>query len=166
MRFREQNMRIAALLTSAVAALALAMPAAALTVEAKVSPEFQKKLDDDIGVREARVLSDSLTRKVTQIFAERGIQADRVVVTIEDAKPNRPTMEQVSNKPGLDSMRSISIGGARVSGIAYDASGKEIGTLDYDWYETDLGSTIGSTTWTDARTAFDRFSRRFADKLS
>ena len=159
-------MRIAALVTSAVAAMALAMPAAALTVEAKVSPAFQKKLDDDIGVREANVLTDTLTRKVNDIFTSRGIQADRVVVTIEDAKPNLPTMEQVSNKPGLDMMRSISIGGARVVGVAYDASGRELGTLDYDWYETDLANTIGSTTWADARTAFDRFSRRFADKLS
>lgn len=159
-------MRIAALVTSAITAMALAMPAAALTVEAKVSPAFQKKLDDDIGVREANVLTDTLTRKVNDIFTSRGIQADRVVVTIEDAKPNRPTMEQVSNKPGLDMMRSISIGGARVVGVAYDASGRELGTLDYDWYETDLANTIGSTTWTDARTAFDRFSRRFADKLS
>lgn len=159
-------MRIAALATSALLAVALAMPAAALTVEAKVSPEFQKKLDDDFGAREARVLTESLTQKVNSIFTSRGINAERVVVTIEDAKPNRPTMEQVSNKPGLDSMRSISLGGASVRGVAYDASGKEIGTLDYDWYETDLRNTLASTTWTDARTAFDRFSRKFADKLS
>lgn len=159
-------MRIAALAASAFAAAFMAMPAAALTVEAKVSTEFQKKLDDDIGVREARILTDALTRKVDAAFASRGIAADRVVVTIEDARPNRPTMEQVSNKPGLDSMRSISIGGARVTGVAYDAAGKEIASLDYKWYETDLFNAFGSTTWTDARTAFDRFSRRFADKLS
>lgn len=159
-------MRIAALAASAFAAVFMATPAAALTVEAKVSTEFQKKLDDDIGLREAKILTDALTRKVNTALASRGINADRVVVTIEDAKPNRPTMEQVSSKPGLDSMRSISIGGARVTGVAYDATGKEIGTLDYKWYETDLSNALGSTTWTDARTTFDRFARRFADKLS
>ncbi len=159
-------MRIAALAISAFAALAMAMPAAALTVEAKVSTEFQEKLVDDLGVRESKVLTDTLTRKITDVFAQRGVNADRVVVTIEDAKPNRPTWEQVSNKPGLDPMRSISIGGARVNGIAYDASGKEVGRLDYDWYETNLENVVASTTWTDARTAFDRFSRRFADQLS
>lgn len=159
-------MRIATLAASAFAAILLAAPAAALTVEAKVSPEFQKKLDDDIGARETRVLTEALTNKVSNIFNSRGINAARVVVTIEDAKPNRPTFEQVSSKPGLDAMRSISLGGARVTGVAYDAAGKEIGTLDYDWYESDLSNTVGSTTWTDARTAFDRFSRRFADKLS
>jgi hypothetical protein len=48
----------------ALAGLALAAaPASALTVEAKVSPEFQTKLEDDYGVREAKILTDSLTGK-------------------------------------------------------------------------------------------------------
>lgn len=159
-------MRIAALAASALASLLLAAPALAVTVETKMSTEFQEKLDDDIGVREAKVLSDALTRKITTVFAERGIAAEKVVVTIEDAKPNRPTMEQVSAKPGLDPMRSISIGGAKLSGIAYDAAGNEIGRFDYRWYESDLGNVMAATTWSDARSTFDKFARRFADKLS
>ncbi len=146
--------------------LAAAAPASALTVEAKVSPEFQTKLEEDYGVREAAILTEALTSKVEAAFARQGVKADRVVVTIEDAKPNRPTWEQVADKPGLDPMRSVSIGGARVSGIAYDASGAQIGTLDYDWYETDLSNVIAAATWSDARWTFDRFARRFADKLS
>lgn len=159
-------MRIAALAASALVSLLLAAPALAVTVETKMSAEFQEKLDDDIGVREAKVLSDALTRKITTVFTERGIAAEKVVVTIEDAKPNRPTMEQVSAKPGLDPMRSISIGGAKLSGIAYDAAGNELGRLDYRWYETDLSNVIPATTWSDARSTFDKFARRFADKLS
>jgi hypothetical protein len=161
--FQEQLMRLALV---ALAGLALAAaPASALTVEATVSSEFQTKLEDDIGVREAKYLTESLTRKVETALARAGVNVDRVVLTIHDAKPNRPTMEQVSNKPGLDPSRSISVGGARVTGVAYDASGAEIGRLDYDWYETDLTSAFGSATWTDARWTFDRFARRFADKL-
>lgn len=159
-------MRFAILAATALASLAMALPASALTVDAKVSPEFQKKLDDDIGAREATTLTEAVTRKVTDVFTARGIQADRVVVTIEDARPNRPTFQQASDKPGLDVMRSISIGGAKVSGVAFDASGKEIGRLDYNWYENDLSNVIGSATWTDARTTFARFANRFADKLS
>lgn len=159
-------MRFATLAATALATLALALPASALTVDAKVSPEFQKKLDDDIGAREAATLTEAVTRKVTDVFTARGIQADRVEVTIEDARPNRPTFEQVSNKPGLDSIRSISIGGAKVSGVAYDASGREIGRLNYNWYENDLSNVLGNATWTDARTTFARFANRFADKLS
>lgn len=159
-------MRIATIAISAIAGLLMASPAMALTIEAKVSTDFQKKLEDDIGVREMPVLTEILTSKIEKAFAAKGVKADRVVVTIEDARPNRPTWEQVSNKPGLDAMRSISIGGARVTGIAYDASGTEIGTIDYDWYETDLNNVIAATTWSDARTSFDRFATRFAAKLS
>ena len=153
---------------AALAGLAiLAAPAAsALTVETRMSVDFQKKLDKDYGVREANTLTAALTSKIENQFARQGVTADRVVVTIEDAKPNRPTFQQVSDKPGLDPIRSISIGGAHLVGIAYDASGKEIGTLDYDWYETDLSNVIAATTWSDARWTFDRFARRFADKLS
>lgn len=159
-------MRIATIALSAIAGLLMASPAMALTVEAKVSADFQKKLEDDIGVRESAILTDMLSKKVERAFAAKGAKAERVVVTIEDARPNRPTMEQVSSKPGLDPMRSISIGGARITGIAYDASGKEIGTLDYNWYETDLNNVIAATTWSDARTSFDRFANRFAAKLT
>jgi len=159
-------MRIAALAASTFAAILLAGPALALTVETKMSTEFQEKLEDDIGVREAGVLSDALTSKITRVFAEQGVQAEKIVVTIEDARPNRPTMEQVSNKPGLDSMRSISLGGAKLSGIAYDAAGAEIGRFDYRWYETDLSNVVAATTWSDARSTFDKFARRFADKLT
>lgn len=147
-------------------ALAAAAPASALTVEAKVSPEFQIMLEKDYGVREAATLTEALVSKVEATFARQGVTADRVVVTIEDAKPNRPTWQQVSAKPGLDPMRSVSLGGARVSGVAYDASGAQIGELDYDWYESDLSNVMAATTWSDARWTFDRFARRFADKLS
>ncbi|RYD94555.1 MAG: hypothetical protein EOP61_21440 [Sphingomonadales bacterium] len=158
-------MRIATVAISALAGLLLATPAFAVTVEAKTSTAFQEKLKDDIGVREEKILTESLTKKVTRIFNERGIKAERVVVTIEDAKPNHPTWEQASSKPGLDPMRSVSVGGAHVTGIAYDASGKEIGRYDYDWYESDLSNVIPAATWSDAQTTFDRFARRFAKEL-
>jgi hypothetical protein len=159
-------MRLTKLAAITALALATALPASALTVEAKISPEFQKKLEKDYGVREANYLTQALTQKIEGVFAGRGVKADRVTVTIEDALPNRPTLQQVSDKPGLDMSRSISIGGAHVTGTAYDASGKELGSLDYDWYETDITNVVAATTWTDARWAFDRFARRFVDKLT
>jgi len=158
-------MRIATVAISALAGLLLATPALAVTVEAKTSPAFQEKLKDDLGVREEKILTDALTKRVTRIFNERGIKAERVVVTIEDAKPNHPTWEQASDKPGLDTFRSVSLGGAHVTGIAYNASGTEIGRYDYDWYESDLSNVIPAATWSDAQTTFDRFARRFAQKL-
>ena len=62
-------------------------------------------------------------------------------------------------------MRSVSVGGASITGIAYDASGAEIGKFDYKWYESDLRNVIPAATWSDAHTTFDRFARRFAKQL-
>lgn len=159
-------MRIATTAFAALASLALAAPAFAVTVEARTSPAFQEKLKDDLGVREEKFLTEKLVKKITNVFTQRGVKADRVVVTIEDAKPNRPTWEQVSDTPGLDPMRSVSIGGARVTGIAYDASGKEIGTFEYKWYESNIANVFPGATWYDAQKTFDRFATRFADKLA
>ena len=159
-------MRLVPLAAIAALAFSIALPASALTVETKFSADFQKKLEKDYGVREAKVLTDALVRKVETAFAKQGVKADRVVVTIEDAKPNRPTMQQVMDKPGLDAIRSISLGGAELTGVAYDASGAQIAEFKYDWYESDLSNTLGAGTWTDARWTFDRFANRFADKLS
>ena len=72
-------MRIAALAAAAFATMAMAMPAAAVTVEAKVSTEFQKKLDDDLGAREAKTLTEALTRKIDNAFTRAGVKADHVV---------------------------------------------------------------------------------------
>jgi hypothetical protein len=165
-RFQERFMRLVPLAAIAALAFSIALPASALTVETKLSAEFQKKLEDDYGTREAKVLTETLTRKIEQVFARQGVKADRVVVTIEDAKPNRPTIQQVADKPGLDAIRSISLGGAELTGVAYDASGKEMGQFNYHWYESDLENVVGSGTWSDARWTFDRFANRFADKLS
>lgn len=159
-------MRIATTAFAAIASLALAAPAFAVTVEARTSPAFQEKLKDDLGVREEKFLTEKLVKKITTVFNQRGVKADRVVVTIEDAKPNRPTWEQVGDTPGLDPMRSVSIGGARVTGIAYDASGKEIGTFEYKWYESNIANVIPGAIWNDAQKTFDRFATRFADKLA
>ena len=64
-------------------------------------------------------------------FADTGI--DPVTVTIVDAKPNRPTMEQMSRRPGLDMLRSKSLRGMDLHGIAYDASGTPVGTNTPTW---------------------------------
>src|SRR5262245_39105562 len=123
--FEERFMRLSSLVIVAALALAGALPASALTVETKFSADFQKKLEKDYGTREAKILTDALVKKVETAFTKQGVKADRVVVTIENAKPNRPTMQQVMDKPGLDAIRSISLGGAELTGIAYDAAGAQ-----------------------------------------
>ncbi|MBI1361169.1 MAG: hypothetical protein GC155_12910 [Alphaproteobacteria bacterium] len=157
--------RLALAALAAAGIMATAMPAFAVTVETQFSPEFQKQLDKKWGVREGEILSKSLTERIERQFAREGVNPARVVVTIDDAIPNRPTFKQISDRIGLDPIRSISIGGAKLSGVAYDASGKEIGKLDYKWYETDISQVYGYGTWTDAEWTFDRFANRFAKQI-
>lgn len=153
------------LLLAIAGAALLAAPAKALTVETSISAKFEEKLKDKYGLREADVLKEALAAKLQRRLAAAG-GVERVVVVIEDAVPNRPTFEQLTDTPGLDFSRSVSIGGAHVKGVAYDASGRELGSVDYSWYETDIEQTLASTTWTDARWVFDRFARKLEKKLA
>lgn len=153
-------------LIAAGLAFAVALPAAAQTVQIEFAPAFQKKLDKDYGVREATELKDELQKRVLRAFEAKSAKPSRLVLTVEDAKPNKPTMQQLIDEPGLDYMRSVSNGGAEVKGVAFDTSGKQIGEASYHWYETDISWSLGKSTWWDARRAFDGFAKRFAEKTA
>lgn len=81
-------------------------------------------------------------------------------LVITDAKPNRPTFEQMSKSSSL-SMRSFGIGGAKFEGTLVNASGEE-GMVSYGWYETDIRDAQYGGTWSDANRAIDRFARKTA----
>ncbi len=148
------------------AALLFAAPIAAATeIAVTFSPEFTEKLAEDYGAREGDILIEEVTEDIERAFAKAGVDPARVTVTIVDARPNRPTMQELRERPGLDYFRTIAIGGARLEGTAYSATGEVLATLEYDWYETDIRNVIAAGTWSDARRASSRFSRRFADAL-
>ena len=141
-------------------------PPSALTVEAKVSTEFQKKLDDDIGAREAAGPDRRAHPKINNAFAQQGVKADRVVVTIEDAKPNRPTMEQVSEQArprpdALDQPRRRPASPASPTTPPARKSARSTMTGTRPTSPTSSPPPPGPT----PAPAFDRFARRFADKL-
>ncbi len=81
-------------------------------------------------------------------------------LVIEDAKPNRPTMRQMTRTPGL-SYESRSLGGAQITGVLTTADGRSV-PVRYQWYESDLFNTVAAGTWSDAETTFDRFARKLA----
>ncbi len=152
------------ILAAGLAALA-ATSAQAATIEVGYSEDFQEKLSEELGEREGERLSEYVTKALEDAFAKRGVDVARVEVTIEDAKPNRPTFEQLSREPGLDFARSISIGGADLTAIAYDAAGNVVTEIDYDWFENDIRDVVASATWTDARRATRRFANKVAEAL-
>ena len=79
---------------------------------------------------------------------------------------NRPTFEQLSSRPGLDAIRSISIGGMELVGTAYDADGNVIASQEYGWFENNLRGVVGAGVWTDANRASSRFAKKMAKQLS
>ena len=149
----------------ALAAMTLAPIAAAADIEITYSPEFQEKLQDDYGIKEGDKLQEDIRSDLERELGKANIDPARVTVTILDAKPNRPTMEQLSERPGLDMLRSKSIGGMDLHGIAYDTSGTPIGELEYGWFETDIRDVNAAGVWSDARRASRRFAQKFADEL-
>jgi hypothetical protein len=150
----------------AAAATALLFAPAALATEISVgySPDFAQTLEDDYGTREGTYLAKQIENDLMREFASAGLDVERVVVMIERAVPSKPTFKQLGDRPGLDYGDSVSIGGMKLTATAFDADGAEMGSLSYDWFETDIRRT-GITTWYDANRASDRFARKFAKKL-
>ena len=116
-------------------------------------------------------LIDDMNEELMRDFSKRGISLNDssstiLRVTIEDAKPNRPTFRQLSKDTSL-SFQSFGVGGAEISVEVISAGGEVIGRADYDYYST-LNDhpfrPIG--TWEDTRRAFDRFSKKLSKKLA
>lgn len=147
-------------------ALSLAPVAMAADIEVSYSADFQEKLQDDYGAREGDRLVRDVREDLERELKKANADAARIIVTINDAKPNRPTMQQMTDKPGLDMLRSKSLGGMDLSGIAYDASGQAVANVDYDWFETSLENVVATGVWGDAHRASSRFARKFAEELA
>lgn len=145
-------------------ALLLAPAALAQEINVSVSDEFQTKLQDDLGVREGDYLKKEVADDLTRELTKAGVDVAKVDVTIVDAKPSKPTFKQLGDRPGLDYSDSFSLGGMKLSAVAYDADGNETNAFEYSWYEHDIRFT-GLTTWYDANKASNRFARNFAEEL-
>ena len=149
-------------IVAAIGTLAILQTAAATEIAVTYSEDFAEELADNYGEREGEKLTEDILKDLEHAFEKAGVDPAKVDVEIVDAKPNRPTFEQISNEPGLDAFRSISIGGMELVGTAYDADGNVLATQEYEWFENNIRDVVGSSTWTDA----NRASRRFASKLA
>jgi hypothetical protein len=164
-------MRIAPLIVGFFAAAftqaAWAAPVALAPV--MFAAEFQTTLDEEIGAREGDVLSGAVTRSVSTALVRHGATMSQtapitVEVTILDAKPNRPTMLQIFNRPGLDPGQSISIGGAELHAVLRSSDGQVLGEVDHRRFNAGLGDVFGAqSTWTEARHAIRQFAEKVAD---
>lgn len=164
-------MRLLATVALSALALALAAPASAAPVTVKpvaIDAELQKEFEENYGAREIAVLqraiAGALTRELTAAGATVG---DGAPVTIEttlvNAKPSRPTFQQAVDRPGLDTFRSISLGGAELRARVVGADGATLGEVTHKWYEHDLFFSNAATTWSDARRAIRNFAGKVGD---
>ncbi len=156
-------MRIRHFLAGA-AVLAFAAPAWAQSTPVSFSSEFQTALEEEYGVREGEVLRAAVTDAISRELARRGVSSSDVSidVTIVDAEPNRPTMQQLVDRPSLD-FQSISIGGAELSAVVRGANGAttEVTHRRYNHSLADLSGA--ATTWTEARRSIRQFAVKVAD---
>lgn len=133
---------------------AMADPA---SINVTIGPDLQQKAEA-LGERHVREQADRLAEVVRRTLVREGrLDGARIDLVLTDLKPNRPTFEQMAQRPGLDGHRSISIGGAAIEGSVTTADG-EVLPVRYDWYSHTLAEVRGNTTWQDADRAYQRLA--------
>ena len=120
------------------------------------------------GERDLNRLAERLERKTMERLAKYGVDVDENAATtltlvLTDARPNRPTFEQMSREPGL-SMRSFGNGGAEFEG-SLERGDEVLGTFSYAWFDNDIHDAQYGSTWSDANRAIDKFAKKTAKSL-
>lgn len=147
---------------AAVIALATAAQAQAPNVTVTLGPKLQEQVED-LGPREVRDQADRLAERVREALARRNdLNGTAVNLVLTDLKPNRPTLQQLTDRPGLDRIRSVSIGGAAVKGEIVTADGRNL-PFEYDRFNSSLADVYGFSTWWEADRVFDRVARKIAE---
>ena len=150
---------VAAALTVATSGTALAQPEA---INITISPKFAHQVEK-LGEREVDDQIADLTRELNRTLERRGaLQGATLDLVITDLKPNRPTMQQMVDRPGLDPIRSLSVGGAAFEGTVTTADGVKH-AVKYDYYSPTIYDSLGSATWADANRAYLRFATNLAN---
>ena len=147
---------------AAVIPLATAAQAQEPNVTVTLGPKLQEQVED-LGPREVRDQADRLAERVREALARRNdLNGTAVNLVLTDLKPNRPTLQQLTDRPGLDRIRSVSIGGAAVKGEIVTADGRNL-PFEYDRFNSSLADVYGFSTWWEADRVFDRVARKIAE---
>ena len=107
-------MRPLAFFAPAAAVIALASaaqaqaPVQAPNVTVTVGAKLQEQVEE-LGPREVRDQADRLAERVREALARRNdLNGTAVNLVLTDLKPNRPTLQQLTDRPSLDRIRSVS----------------------------------------------------------
>lgn len=152
-------MRALALIAPIVAAAALATPASSQTpqVTVTVGGDLTEEVAD-LGPRDVDRQLERLRTVVERRLARTdALDGARIHLVLTDLRPNRPTLEQVSDRPGLSMIDSISIGGAAIEGEVVTADGQRL-PVRYERFSTSIDEVRGFSTWQDADRAYERLA--------
>lgn len=117
---------------------------------------------EDLGQRDVDRQLQRLQQVVTRELGRSGaLDGAEVNLVVTDLKPNRPTFQQASDRPGLSVFDSISIGGATIEGEVVTSDGQRR-PVRYSRYSTSLAEVHGYSTWQDADRAYDRLAANLA----
>jgi hypothetical protein len=150
----------------ALAAMTVSAQAAPVVVsDVALAPKVQTKFHKVYGEREIAPLMQyakrQIQRELTKAGATVGSAGLRLETTLTSATANKPTFKQLGDTPGLDYMRSISIGGSRLTAKFIDQSGAVVGEVEGGYYENDIRFVYSGMPWADA----ERGMRLFATKV-
>ncbi|MBS0386667.1 MAG: hypothetical protein JSS00_15100 [Proteobacteria bacterium] len=160
------------LAAASLAALAFAQTASAQSVTlAPVSfaPEFQARVDNDIGADQGDVLRARVQRAIGAALARRGASVVAgAPVTIEvdvvNAVPNRVTVQQLRSRYTLDAGPTVQLGGADLHAVLRGSNGTTLAEVVYRRYDYDFTDIVGPPAmWTSADRTIARFAERVAD---
>ena len=113
---------------------------------------------ETLGEREVQEQADRLAQVVSRTLDRSdALGGARIELVLVELKPNRPTFQQMTDRPGLDGFHSVSIGGATIEGQIITASGEVI-PVRYDWHTNNISEVTGFTTWQDADRAYARLA--------
>lgn len=153
------------MLLSLTAAPALAHTPRALPpvgeVNVSIGPELEAKAQS-LGQSDLDRLAAELKRDVEQRlvrsgrFSQGGVRLNLQIVA---AKPSHPTIAQAA--PGLDTIRSRSLGGATLRGEEVGPDGAR--QISFSLYENDIRNERYTSTWSDAERCFEAFARDYAE---
>ncbi len=197
---RAENMKLFAVFASAAAMIAApAFAASEWTNDLSAPVSGPVRVDEvrlgdhlaenihQIGQRDLDRLLDELRSDVERRLADRGLlaapgdsAAAGLTLIMTEARPNRPTFEQLGgrgdwnwdrpNRSGRPtssqlSLASFGIGGVGLTGEFRAPDGASLGSVTYRYEETDIYQAQFAATWTDAHRGIDLFSRRLAGAI-
>ena len=142
---------------AAAAALAAAAQAQPAGVAVTLDPTFEREAQK-IGMRDVQAQMDRLGAVVERALADDAdLAGARIELVLTDLRPNRPTFEQIRDRPGLDPIRSISTGGAAIEGRIIHADGR-VTPVRYERFSNSLDDVVGVGVWFDAERAYERLA--------